>query len=48
MTALPKEILDRGLGQECWANWLEDERRWTGRNERLGKGTTRSPPSLHH
>ena len=29
MSALPKEILDRGLGQECWANWLEDERRWS-------------------
>ena len=28
MTALPKEILDRGLGQECWANWVEAEHRW--------------------
>ncbi len=28
MTALPKEILDRGLAQECWANWVEAEYRW--------------------
>ena len=28
MTALPKEFLDRGLGQECWAYWVEAERRW--------------------
>ena len=29
MTALPKEFLDRGLGQECWANWVDAERRWS-------------------
>ena len=28
MTALPKKFLDRGLGQECWAFWMEAERRW--------------------
>ncbi len=28
MTALPTQFLDRGLGQECWAYWVEDERRW--------------------
>ena len=28
MTALPTEILDRGLAQECWANWVEAEHRW--------------------
>ena len=28
MTALPTEFLDRGLGQECWAYWMEDEGRW--------------------
>ena len=28
MTALPTEILDRGLAQECWANWVEAEYRW--------------------
>ena len=28
MTALPKEFLDRGLGQECWAYWVEAESRW--------------------
>jgi hypothetical protein len=28
MTALPQEFLDRGLGQECWAYWVEAERRW--------------------
>ena len=28
MTALPKEFLDSGLGQECWAYWVEAERRW--------------------
>lgn len=28
MTALPSEFLDRGLAQECWANWVEAERRW--------------------
>ena len=28
MTALPDEFLDRGLGQECWAYWVEAERRW--------------------
>ena len=27
-TALPKEFLDRGLGQECWAYWVEAEGRW--------------------
>ena len=26
MTALPQEFLDRGLGQECWAYWVEEER----------------------
>ena len=28
MTALPDEFLDRGLGQECWAYWVEADRRW--------------------
>ena len=28
MTAIPQEFLDRGLGQECWAYWMEAERRW--------------------
>ncbi len=28
MTALPQEFLDRGIGQECWAFWIEAERRW--------------------
>lgn len=28
MTALPKEFLDRGLGQECWAYWVAAESRW--------------------
>ena len=28
MTALPGEFLDRGLGQECWAYWVEAESRW--------------------
>ncbi len=28
MTALPDEFLDRGLGQECWAYWVEAGRRW--------------------
>ena len=28
MTALPREFLDRGLGQECWAYWVEAEGRW--------------------
>ncbi len=28
MTALPKPFLDRGLGQECWAYWIEAESRW--------------------
>lgn len=28
MTALPQEFLDRGLGQECWAYWVESEGRW--------------------
>ena len=28
MTGLPQEFLDRGLGQECWAYWVEAERRW--------------------
>ena len=28
MTALPSEFLDRGLGQECWAYWVEAESRW--------------------
>ena len=29
MTALPGEYLDRGLAQECWAYWVEAERRWS-------------------
>ena len=29
MTALPREYLDRGLAQECWAYWVEAERRWS-------------------
>jgi hypothetical protein len=28
MTALPQEFLDRGLGQACWAYWVEAESRW--------------------
>jgi len=28
MTALPSEFLDRGLAQECWANWIAAETRW--------------------
>ena len=28
MTALPQAIQDRGLGQQCWAFWVEAERRW--------------------
>lgn len=28
MTALPREFLDRGLGQECWAYWVAAEGRW--------------------
>ena len=28
MTALPREFLDRGLGQECGAYWVEAESRW--------------------
>lgn len=28
MTALPREFLDRGLGQECWAYWVEAEQHW--------------------
>ena len=28
MTALPKEFLDRGLAQECWAYWVKAEDRW--------------------
>ena len=28
MTALPEKFLDRGLGQECWAYWVEAERSW--------------------
>ena len=28
MTALPKEFLDRGVAQECWAYWAGAERRW--------------------
>ena len=28
MTALPREFQDRGVAQECWANWVEAERRW--------------------
>ena len=28
MTALPTEILDRGLAQECHAYWVEAEKRW--------------------
>lgn len=27
-TALPREFLDRGLGQECWAYWVAADRRW--------------------
>ncbi len=29
MTALPKPFLDRGLAQECWAFWIEADRRWS-------------------
>ena len=28
MSALPEEFLDRGVAQECWAYWVEAERRW--------------------
>jgi hypothetical protein len=28
MTALPQAFQDRGVAQECWANWVEAERRW--------------------
>lgn len=28
MSALPQEVLDRGLGQECYAYWLAEDRRW--------------------
>ena len=28
MSALPDDFLDRGLGQECWAYWVEAEARW--------------------
>ena len=28
MTAIPQPFLDRGLGQECWAYWVQAERRW--------------------
>ena len=28
MTALPKVYQDRGLGQECWAYWMESEGHW--------------------
>jgi hypothetical protein len=28
MTAIPQEFLDRGLAQECWANWIEVNRAW--------------------
>ena len=28
MTALPQDIQDRGLAQECWAYWVEAEKRW--------------------
>jgi hypothetical protein len=28
MSALPKKYLDLGVGQECWGNWIEAERRW--------------------
>jgi len=28
MTALPEQFLERGLGQECWAYWVEAEGRW--------------------
>ena len=28
VTALPNVFLDRGLGQECWAYWWQDELRW--------------------
>ena len=28
MTALPREFLDRGLAQECWAYWIESAARW--------------------
>lgn len=28
MTALPKEFLDRGVAQECWAYWVKAENRW--------------------
>ena len=28
VTALASAYLDRGVGQECWANWAEAEHRW--------------------
>ena len=28
MTALPDVYLDRGLGQKCWAFWIEADKRW--------------------
>ena len=28
MSALPKEFLDRGVAQECWAYWMEAELHW--------------------
>ena len=28
MTALPQVYLDRGLAQECYANWIEAEKTW--------------------
>ena len=28
MSALPPDFLDRGLGQECWAFWMQAEDRW--------------------
>ncbi len=28
MTALPEVYQDRGLAQDCWAYWMEDERNW--------------------
>ena len=28
VTALPTAYLDRGIGQECWAYWVEAEQSW--------------------
>lgn len=28
MTALPEKYLDLGVGQECWAFWVEAEQQW--------------------